>query len=51
MHTRCFVGEGAVNGSNLKPPGYAANDFSVNQTGINDLMVFEAPGEFNFKVG
>ncbi len=47
-----FVGEGGPGGQNLydpnKPsgqPGY------INQSGINDLLVFELPGEFDFKLG
>ena len=60
-----FVGEGFVNpatgaenGSNyaLDPATgkygvNSGNPFAYNQTGINDLLVFEVPGEFNFKVG
>jgi hypothetical protein len=53
-----FVGEGLGNGSNYAfDPATgrygvnSANPFYSNQTGINDLMIFETPGEFNFKVG
>jgi hypothetical protein len=53
-----FVGEGLGNGSNYAfDPATGrygvngANPFFSNQTGINDLLVFEVPGEFNFKVG
>jgi hypothetical protein len=52
-----FVGEGEPNGfqyTTLTPtsttlPGLAAG--SYNQTGINDLFIFELPAEVNFKVG
>jgi hypothetical protein len=53
-----FVGEGLGNGSNYAfDPATgrygvnAANPFAFNQTGINNLLVFEVPGEFNFNVG
>ncbi len=53
-----FVGEGLPNGSNYAfDPATgrygvnSGNPFAFNQTGINDLLVFEVPGEFNFKVG
>lgn len=53
-----FVGEGLPNGSNYafdpatgRYGANSANPFFANQTGINNLMVFEVPGEFNFKVG
>jgi Putative porin len=53
-----FVGEGLPNGSNYafdsasgKYGVNSANPFAFNQTGINNLLVFETPGEFNFKVG
>jgi hypothetical protein len=53
-----FVGEGLKNGSNYAfDPATgrygvnSSNPFAYNQTGINDLMVFEVPGEFNFKAG
>jgi len=38
-----FSGQG-LNGLNPNTPGY-------NQNGINDLLVFETPVEFNFKLG
>lgn len=53
-----FIGEGLPNGSNYAfDPATgrygvnAANPFAYNQTGINNLMVFEVPGEFNFRLG
>jgi hypothetical protein len=53
-----FVGEGLPNGSNyaFDPSSgrygtVSANPFAYNQTGINNLLVFEAPGEFNFNLG
>ena len=53
-----FVGEGLGNGSNYAfDPAtgrYGVNSsypFYSNQTGVNDLLVFQAPAEFNFKVG
>jgi hypothetical protein len=52
-----FVGEGLPNGSNIAlDPATgrygvnSANPFAYNQTGINNLLVFQAPGEFNFKI-
>src|SRR5262249_52425958 len=53
-----FVGEGLPNGSNYAfDPATgrygvnSANPFAYNQTGINNLLVFEVPVEFNFNVG
>jgi hypothetical protein len=53
-----FVGEGLPNGSNYafdpasgKYGVNSGNPFAYNQTGINDLMIFEVPGEFNFNIG
>jgi hypothetical protein len=57
LFANTFIGEGS-NGSNyaLDPATgrygvNTANPFFSNQTGINDLLVFEVPGEFNFKLG
>lgn len=53
-----FVGEGFGNGSNYsfdpatgRSGANAAYPFFSNETGINSLLVFEFPVEFNFKVG
>ncbi len=43
-----FVGDGTAIGANPYDPTAA---FFINQSGINNLMIFEAPGEFNFKLG
>jgi hypothetical protein len=52
-----FVGEGLPNGSNYafdpasgRYGANSANPFAYNQTGINNLMIFEVPGEFDFDV-
>lgn len=51
-----FVGQG-FGGINYGPPGgiltptNIANALRFNESGINDLLVLEAPAEVNFKVG
>jgi hypothetical protein len=47
-----FVGQGTSTGQNLCDPALPAGQPGfVNQSGINSLLVFELPGEFNFKLG
>ncbi len=42
-----FIGEGSATGGNPYDPTTVG---FINQSGVNDLLVFETPGEFNFKV-
>lgn len=45
-----FVGQG-LNGSNVGVPGATAgNLLNYNESGINNLLIFEVPGEFDFKM-
>ncbi len=47
-----FVGQGTASGQNLYDPSLPVGQPGfINQSGINDLLIFEVPGEFNFKVG
>jgi hypothetical protein len=58
-----FVGQGTSLGLNYGPgaaalgtssstlPGSSTNVGGYNQTGINNLFIFELPGELNFKLG
>jgi hypothetical protein len=58
-----FVGQGTTLGLNYGPgaaalttssstlPGASATAGGYNQTGINNLFIFELPGELNFKAG
>lgn len=43
-----FVGQGGIGGQNFYDP---TKPGFINQSGINNLLVFEAPGELNFKIG
>lgn len=47
-----FVGQGGPNGGNY-PIGTTSTGSAplLNQTGINDLLVLEVPGEINFPIG
>jgi hypothetical protein len=47
-----FVGQGGPNGGNY-PAGTTSTASAplLNQTGINDLLVLEVPGEINFPIG
>lgn len=45
-----FVGQGSATGTNPGSTG-AGGVAAFNQNGINDLLVFELPGEFNLKLG
>jgi hypothetical protein len=49
------VGQGNAAGGNLGIPGAVAADLSpgpsdYNQDGLNDLLIFEVPAEFDFKI-
>ena len=43
-----FVGEGGPGGQNFYDPSKPS---WINQSGINNLLVFDVPGELNFKIG
>jgi hypothetical protein len=45
-----FVGQGSAKGTNPGSTG-ATGVAAFNQNGINDLLVFELPAEFNIKLG
>ena len=45
-----YVGQGSATGANTGSTG-AAGVAAFNQNGINDLLVFELPAEFNLKLG
>ncbi len=44
-----FVGQGNAAGMNVGVPG-GSNVVGYNEEGINDLLIFEVPAEFNFKI-
>ena len=44
-----FVGQGSPTGSNVGVPG-GGGVYGYNQQGINNLLILEIPGEFDFKI-
>jgi len=46
-----FVGAGNGGGANGFNPGANPSAFTFNQTGINDLFIFDLPAEYNFTIG
>jgi hypothetical protein len=45
-----YVGQGNAAGANVGTTGFPANA-AFNQNGINDLLIFELPAEYNVKLG
>ncbi|HEX4645804.1 MAG TPA: putative porin [Verrucomicrobiae bacterium] len=46
-----FVGAGNGAGANGFSAGASPSAFTFNQTGINDLFIFDLPAEYNFTIG